>query len=67
MAALIGWPPQMASAQIPDYQSITAHNASGPLSDVTGGSLLDYTQLPMEPQKAYMLLFTRVVVLPKTF
>ena len=42
------------------------HNASSPLSDITGGSLSDYMQLPLEPQKTIILLFfPHAVELPK--
>ena len=43
------------------------HNATQPLSDITGGTLSDYKQLPLEPQKGFILLFfTNAQVLPKT-
>ena len=42
------------------------HNASWPLSDITGGILSDYVQLPLEPQKAsYYFVFRYAVALPK--
>ena len=34
-----------------------AHNAAEPQSDITGGSLLDYTELHLEPQKLICLFF----------
>ena len=34
------------------------HNATSPLSDITGGNLSDYMQLPLEPQKALYCFFS---------
>ena len=43
------------------------HNAPQSLSEITGGTLSDYKQLPLEPQKGFILLFfTNAQVLPKT-
>ena len=43
------------------------HNATLPLSDITGGNLSDYMQLPLEPQKAlYCFFFIYAAVLTKT-
>ena len=34
------------------------HNSTQPESDITGGNLSDYMQLPLEPQKALYFLCT---------
>ena len=36
------------------------HNAAQPLSNVTGGNFSDYVQLPLEPQMAFVLLFSHM-------
>ena len=42
------------------------HNATQPLSDITGGNFSDYMQLPLEPQKAFYHFFWLYAVAPKT-
>ena len=42
------------------------HNATVPLSDITGGNLSDDVQLPLEPLKGFYKFFTDVLRLPKT-
>ena len=40
------------------------HNAALPLSDITGGNLSDYMQLPLDLQKTLHYFLTYAVVLP---
>ena len=42
------------------------HCGPWPLSDITGGNLSGYIQLPLEPHKASYHFFTYAAVLPKT-
>ena len=53
------------SPTVYNFTSIT-HNATLPLSDITGGNLSEYMQLPMEPQKALYYFYTDLAVLFKT-
>ena len=40
--------------------SYITHNVSGPMSDITGGSLSDDMQLLLEPEKGFILLFPHI-------
>ena len=42
------------------------HDATQPLGDITGGSLSDHMELPLELQKAYTTFYIYTAPLPKT-